>query len=64
MKRYVANKADQQGIFRGDRKEEIGKYKIKFDSVQAKNFKNCSPLGIQKKKYRIHFHNKYYNQDK
>ena len=65
MKRYVANKADQQGIFRGDRKEEIGKYKIKFDSVQAKNFKNCNPLGIQKKKkYRIHFHNKYYNQDK
>ena len=49
MKRYVANKADQQGIFRGDRKEEIGKYKIKFDSVQAKNFKNCNPLGIQKK---------------
>ena len=49
MKRYVANKADQQGIFRGDRKEKIGKYKIKFDSVQAKNFKNCNPLGIQKK---------------
>ena len=46
MKRYVANKANQQGIFR----EEIGKYKIKFDSVQAKNFKNCNPLGIQKKK--------------
>ena len=35
-------------------------------AVQAKNFKNCNPLGIQKKKKnRIHFHNnKYYNQDK
>ena len=30
MKRYVANKADQQEIFRGDRKEEIGKYEIEI----------------------------------
>ena len=33
----------------GGSKGRNWQYKIKFDSVQAKNFKNCNPLGIQKK---------------
>ena len=63
MKRYVANKADQQGIFRGIERKKLASIRLNLIQFKPKISKIVIPLEF-KKKYRIHFHNKYYNQDK
>ena len=49
----LQTKQTSKGYSGENRKEKIGNYKIErphgFNSVKDENFKNCNPLGIQKK---------------
>ena len=49
----LQTKQTSKGYSGENRKEKIGNYKIErphgYNLVKAENFKNCDPLGIQKK---------------